>query len=165
MTALPTLMIFASHAKVGPCQRLPYENLMSSSGLRKGSYQQVSLKSLPMGAKPLQTLLQKSQSRPCSAVPAQLLQLCRQEGPAVTVCTATFYLHRANLHTSARSLSLFLISLLLKLSTGRCEESQVRAVTLPLCCSAFIPGCGGSRNSPRFPGLLANAAFTSKRSF
>lgn len=52
-----------------------------------------------------------------------------------------------------------------QLSTGRCKESQVRAVTLHFHCSAFIPACGGSRNSPWFPGSLANTAFTSKRSF
>lgn len=79
MTALPTLMIFASHAKVGGCQRLPYENPMSSSGLRKRSCQQVGLKSRLMGTKPLQTLLQKSHSRACSAVPTRLLQACTQE--------------------------------------------------------------------------------------
>lgn len=88
----------------------------------------------------------------------------QQEGTVFTEIPVTFPLHRASPHTLARSFPLVLIFLSLKLSTGRCEESQVRAVTLHFC-SAFIPACGGSWNSPWFPGFLANAACTSKRSF
>ena len=81
MMALLTLMIFASHAKAVLCYRP-----MSSSGLKKRSCQQVSLKSLLTGVKPLPSPTTKIlQQTVCSGgflsatVQTQLPQVCIRE--------------------------------------------------------------------------------------